>query len=354
MRIKIRVITVFAAAIAAVSQVASAERLVYESTPVSPHGNYTAHNGELHYWTAAGGYEVYDTEAGTTTTIGLPPNGTNTNGFGDAFGAYDPDNNRFFAATLYGASDSDVYEYDSSAGSWVTMGQDGVYMTNSYSGQVYGGQLYVGGLIEPWNGGTGQDNYIFAYDHSATPGGDPARHDTLIQTSGNSAQLAVAPNGDVYYGTYLPTNTLYRWSAAAVASVTDDLYAPGAVDNYLTIADADTILSLPGGGNGLAVDAAGNVFFAVNDWMAGTHILGMVDGAEPTGYLELFSSTDMMDWFGSVSVDGDFLNGGTLFFSPSWDGRPLTAVSLIPEPASLALFALAGTVLLRRRYAWRN
>jgi len=333
------------ATVAVASHMASASELVYESIPVSPHGNYSAHNGELHYWTATGGYTIYDVATGSSNSIGLPPDGTNNNGWGDAFGAYDPDNNRFFAATVYNSSDSDVYEYDLDAGSWVTPGQDGVYMTNAYSGKVHGGQLYVAGLIEPWNGSTGQDNYIFAYDHSATPGGDPARHDTLIQTSGNSADVAVAPNGDVYYGTWGADPTLYRWSADQVASVTDDLYATGAVDNFLTFDDAETVLSLPGGGNGLAVDAAGNVFFAVNDYMAGTHVLGMVDEGETTGYLELFSSGS--GHVGAVSVDGDFLNGGTLYFSPAYGGN-LTAVN-VPEPTSLVLLSLGGVALLRRR-----
>ena len=142
----------------------------------------------------------------------------------------------FFAATYYSGGDSYVYEYDRTAGTWNTdelETQAGVHIINAYGGQVHNGQLYISGLAEPWSGGYGQDNYIFAFDHAAIPDGDSPRHDTLIQTSGNSAHMAVAPNGDVYYGTY-SDNTLYRWTSSQVASVFNDLHADEE-DTFLTL-----------------------------------------------------------------------------------------------------------------------
>ena len=322
----------------------------YESIniPITAEGQFTASDGLIHSWTASGGYSVYDTATGSTTTIGLPPNGILSNGYGDPFGVYDIDNDLFYAATLYGGSDSDIYIYDAIAEDWITPGQDGVTMVNAYGGQVHNGQLYVSGLAEPWNGGLGQSTYIFAFDHSATPA-DEARHDMLIETAGNSANLAIAPNGDVYYATY-SDNTLYHWTADQVASVTDDLYAPDAVDNFLTLSDAVDSWALPGAGNGLAVDSAGNVFFAVNNFSSSpNHILAMIDPTQPEGYRTIYTTDGYMEWFGPISVDGNFLRGDTLYFSPSTYGSGMMAITYIPEPATLSLLAMGGLCAIQRR-----
>ncbi|MEM0964678.1 MAG: PEP-CTERM sorting domain-containing protein [Verrucomicrobiota bacterium] len=311
--------------------------------PISPEGQFTANNGTIHYWTASGGYSTYDTASGTTNPIGLPPGGTLSNGFGDAFGVYDSSNNLFYAASLYGFSDSDVYTYNGSGGSWQTPGPEGVTMINAYGGQVSSGQLYVSGLAEPWNGTTGQSNFVFAFDHLAIPGGDPARHDTLIETAGNSAHLAIAPNGDFYYGTFT-TNTLYRWTASQVASVVNDLYADEE-DTFLTLGDAAETWALPGGGNGLAVDAGGNVFFAVNDF-SGTndlHTLGWLD-TETGTYETIVSSNNFTEFYGAISVDGDFSQGDPLYFTPS-PGGDILEVTIVPEPAIYALL-FSGFALL--------
>jgi len=136
----------------------------------------------------------------------------------------------------------------------------------------------------------------------------------------------------------------------------DDLYAPGAVDSFLTLADAEVICLMPGAGNGIAIDAGGNVFFASNgfddDWNA-SHILAMVDPTAPGGYREIYSTDGWMDWFGPISVDGDFLNGGTLYFSPSTFGGDSMLAITVPEPATLALLAVGGmaAVVRRRRKA---
>ncbi|MEN6407480.1 MAG: hypothetical protein ABFC77_13535 [Thermoguttaceae bacterium] len=103
---------------------------------------------------------------------------------------FDSTNNVFYAGTYNDYDASYVYQYNRATGTWNTEATGttaGVLMVNAYGAQAHNGQLYVAGLAEPWNGGYGQDNYVFAYDHGATPGGATPRHDMLIQTSGNSA-----------------------------------------------------------------------------------------------------------------------------------------------------------------------
>lgn len=326
-----------------------ADGFVMQTLPIGVEGQFTACQGQVHFWTADKGYQVYDVASASLNEIGLPPNGVNSNGYGDSFGVLDKTNGLFYAATLYGSSDSDVYTYDLNSSSWLTPGKNGVTMVNAYGGQAHNGQLYVSGLAEPWNGGYGQANYIFAFDHQATPG-TAARHDTLIETAGNSANLAVGPDGDIYYGSF-STNTLYHWTAAQIAGVTNDLYH-GDIDTFLTLADAVDIWTMPGSGNGIAVDDAGHVFVAVNDFSSPTpHLLAMLDGSQPTGFRTIYSSDDDMSWFGPISIDGDFLRGATLYFSPSTFGGSggLLAIQMVPEPSAISLIGAGLMFILGRR-----
>ena len=189
------------------------------------------------------------------------------------------------------------------------------------------------------------------------PKATPPRHDALIETAGNSAHLAVAPNGDIYYGTF-SNNTLYRWTAAQVAGVTNDLYADDPEeDTFLTLADAVESWAMPGAGNGLAVDEAGHVFFSVNDWATNDRILAMVDPSQPSGYQEIFTVPQDDYWyyyFGPISVDGDLLNGGTLYFSSAWGATSLAAIHQVPEPGCFALIVSALTLILIVRRQQRS
>ena len=330
-------------------------------------GQFTAYNGEIHYWETGrtrisnnypgGSYHVYNVATGVDTNYGGPSAGVLSNGGGDPFGVLDPVNKVYYVATY--KSPDHIYTYDLQTQEWNTTGPAGVGIKNAFGGQVHNGQLYIGGLNALWNGGTNQDNYIFAFDHSANPG-ETGRHDALIKTAGMSAYIAVAPNGDIYYATYvtLGNSTLYRWTAAQVASVRDDLYADDAVDRYLTLADAVQTWSLPGSGAGLTVDAGGNIFFTVNeyDWKTWDtiSILGMIDASAPGGYRELVRNVcdDFGTWFGAISVDGDFLKGDTLYFTPTmFGGSGMWALTgpAVPEPTTMALLALAGVAALRCR-----
>jgi hypothetical protein len=297
---------------------------------VAPDGQFTAYNGQINYWTSTAGYQIYNTASGSTTTIGLPPNGTISNPYGDAFGVLDPVNNVFYAGTVAPDFSSYIYEYNRTAGTWSNSTSAGVHVAAAYGAQVYNGQLYVSGLV---SGSGPPPTNIFAFGQTAIPNG-PAPQ-TLIQASGYSADLAIAPNGDVYYGTN-DTDTLYRWTAAQVAAVTS---------TPLTIANAQTVCTLPGGGGGLTVDSAGNVFFSVNDLNSGNSTLAIVNPSSPTGYDSIYTSSGFADYYGAISVDGNFLHGGTLYFDPGLDGgstNSLVAIQAVPEPSSLVLLAVAA------------
>jgi len=309
---------------------------------VAPDGQFTAYGGQIHYWTSSGGYQVYNTSSGATTTIGLPPNGTITNNFGDAFGVLDPVNNVFYAATVSN-SGSYIYEYDRTAGTWSNSTSAGVYLANAFGGQVYNGQLYVSGLPATWTGTPGNTD-ILVFSNTAIR--NEAAPQIAIQASGYSADLAVAPDGDVYYGTN-DTDTLYRWTAAQVAAVTS---------TPLSLGNATNQWNLPGDGGGLAVDAAGNVFFAVNNFNTGDSTLAMLDSKAPNGYDPIYMSDNYQDYFGAISVDGDFLHGGSLYFNPGFNEggtNSLLAIQAVPEPGTSALLA-AGLALVLAARRWRR
>ena len=308
---------------------------------VTPDGQFTAYDGQIHYWSSSVGYQIYNTTSGSTTTIGLPPNGTITNGGGDAFGVFDPVNNVFYAATVAPDYSSYVYEYNNTAGTWSNSTSAGVHLASAYGGQVYNGQLYVSGLPAAWTGSP-QSTEILAFGQTAIPNG-PAPQ-VLIQASGYSADLAIAPNGDVYYGTN-DTDMLYRWTAAQVANAAN-------TNTPLTTGSASQSWSLPGDGSGLAVNSAGNVFFAVNNFNSAESTLAILDPTAPSGYDDIYTSDTGFDYFGAISVDGDFLHGGTLYFNPGIDyGSTLVAIQAVPEPGSLALLAAAAVLALA---GWRR
>ncbi|MBC2594170.1 PEP-CTERM sorting domain-containing protein [Ruficoccus amylovorans] len=314
---------------------------ITSSISVMADGQFTVSGGNIHYWSASSGYSTYNLSTGATTTIGKPPAGTSSNGFGDPFGVYDSSSGTFYTASFRSGGSSYIYRHDSASGSWLQNSGStyGTELVNAYGGATRNGQLYVSGLVEPWNGGYGQSTFISLFDADG-------RQDTLIETANNSAYLAVDGDGGVYYGIFNlgGSSSLYYWTAEQVASVTNDLYAEGAVDTFLTLADGQILLDIDGGFNGLTVDEAGNIFFSVNGGSAGS-VVGMVDDSSE-GYAVIYDGPGM--WYGALSIDGDFNDGATLYMNNYGE---IVGIA-VPEPATYAaLFGLFALAFAARRQA---
>lgn len=296
-------------------------------------------------------YQVYDIASGalvSSTPVGVP---INSNGYGDPFGLYDAGSGTFYVGT-YSGSGSGLYSYDRNTSTW----HDHGVFNSLFAGAVHNGQVYASGLNAIWNGGTGQDNQIALYDLT---GGNS--HDVLIHATGNSAGVAVDRHGNVYYANYNGGNTaLYMWTAAQIDSVSASFgngdTGGGEGDLYLTYDDGTLLTLLPAGANGLNVDEGGNVFVTVNDF-GGTQGLLMwnetLGFGEDDNYRFIVTNADgSYGWFNHVEVEGDFLNGGTLWVSSGSGLAEITYLGLIPEPASAGaltgLLALGGTLLRRR------
>jgi hypothetical protein len=323
-------------------------RDVVTSLPIS--GGFSVSGGLVHTWTddmfGADGYQGYRTgnlATGQVTSISIP-SGQYGNGFGDPFGAYDAGSGTFYAG-YYSNSDAGVLRY--SGGSWTNLGS----FQSLYGADVRNGDLYVSGLNAIWTGGTDQDNQIALFDLS---GGN--QHDVLIQASGNSAHVAVDAFGNVYYANYNGTSpALYRWSFDDINSVRADMgggdAGGGEGDLFLTYDDADLLSFLPQGANGIAVDEGGNVFVTVNG--AGSSLLVMWNETMGTGSsinvetIATLDSSQFFGWFGPIDTVGDFLNGGSVYFS-NYGSQGLAEITAVPEP-SAAMLALGGLAALWAR-----
>lgn len=341
----------FATDTSSIADVASGynARDVVTGLPIS--GGFSVANGVVHTWTddmfSADGYQGYRTgnlTTGLVTSISKP-SAQYGNGYGDAFGAYDAGSGTFYAG-YYSNSDAGVLRY--SGGSWTNLGT----FQSLYGAEAHNGDLYVSGLNAIWTGGTDQSNQIALFDLS---GGN--QHDVLIQATGNSAHVAVDVLGNVYYANYNgSTPALYRWSLEDINSVRADMgggdAGGGSGDLFLTYGDADILSFLPAGANGLAVDEGGNVFVTVNG--AGSSLLVMWNetmGAGASDHVETIATLDsgsFFGWFGPIDTVGDFLNGGSVYFSNYGSGG-LAEITAVPEPSSVALVLLGCVGILRRR-----
>ncbi len=327
----------------------SARDITIQDTPYygGAHGGFTADNGKLHYWSPQEGYAVTDIATGAKTLIGLPAGGVRSNTYGDAFGCYDPASGIFYAATIDGMSDAYIYQYDTVSGGWQTGYTSAI---NAFGADTYNSQLYFSGLNEPWSGGFNQDTYIsrFVENTPHTYGTTGlGLHDSLVRTVGNSASVTVDNQGNVYYASYA-ASALYKWSAAQIVSVTDDILNNEA-DEFLTIADATLLLDIPGTGYGITADDAGNIFMSVNNFEGGPQVL--MWNEELGSSYEVIATLDPSQYFGffgDLSIDGDFLAGDSLYGQFGWQ-NPITEITYVPEPATIAILGLGGLLLRRRR-----
>lgn len=322
-------------------------RDVLTSQPV--YGGFSVHNGQVHTWvndwTGNPGYIIGDITSNIYTTVGKPAGGVNSNGYGDAFGIYDHVGQRFYVGT-YNFSGSGLYSYDVATQSWSDHGA----FDSLYGVAVQDGQVYASGLNAIWNGSAGQANQIALYDLSGT-----GQHDVIIQASGNSAHVAVDAAGNVYYANYGDSSSaLYRWSFEDINLVRADLgnggVGGGIDDIFLTYDDAIVLTLLPSGGNGIAIDEAGNVFVTVNgtesSLLMWNESMGVWDENDPFHFQRIASGTS--GWLGALDTEGDFLNGGSVYIS---GGPGITEITMaVPEPSTYALLVLSVCGI----YLWRR
>ncbi|MCD4825931.1 MAG: PEP-CTERM sorting domain-containing protein [Phycisphaerae bacterium] len=302
-------------------------------------GSFSVHDGTAHYWRGSNGYNTLNLATGVVTNIGKP-DPCNSNGYGDPMGLYDPNTNSFYAGTYVSSSQSYIYTYDCTAGTWNT----GIEMVNIYGGAMSGADMYISGLREPWTGGF-DCNYISKCDLS----GD-GYHDALIQTGGASANVAVDDAGNVFYANYDTSGpcALYKWTAGQVAGVVNDL-AGGDTDTFLTLAEGEKLSDMPGGANGIVVDDAGNIFITTNAWPDSALLRWNGTAGDGDNY-EIVGDNDGIAgfaWFGPLAIDGDFLAGDTLYGSYGYNG-PVTGIT-VPEPATMCLLGIGGGLALLRR-----
>lgn len=270
-------------------------------------GGFSCHNDIVHYWNASTGYSTLDAKTGQITNIGKPDN-MQSNGFGDPFGVYDPQANCFYVATCAGMSDGYLYKYDYAADVWTEEGT----AVNFYGGAIYNSELYFTGLTEPWDGGTGQTTFISRFvPGSIHTNGDLQLHDAIVETAGNSADLAIDKYGNVYYANYNgQTPSLYRWTNQQVQSVIDDING-GEADEYLTLADGEKLTNLPGGANGIAADDDGNVFVTVN--MSAYLLMWNGVSGDGDNYVVIGEPFSEWGWMGPLAIEGSFMDGAVLY-----------------------------------------
>ncbi|MGZ0654466.1 hypothetical protein ACWPKS_02570 [Coraliomargarita sp. W4R72] len=303
-----------------------------EQISIVPEGAFSINDGALHYWTNGEGYRIYALDWDVEQVIGLPTGSAPAGGYDLPFGVFDAEAGLFYGGTYVSEGLRYVSVYDEVGSTWLFDASTLAGFTDVYGATLYAGALTVAGRTQAWNSEGTLGDYIFNFDTNPSSDGT-VRHDALILTEDSSGAVAYGPDGGLYYAT-TETNSIYYWSAAQIASVTDD-FDVVSTDSYLALSTGQKLLDLPGHIGGIAVDEAGVLFFTMN--IVGDYpeqFVAKYDSDAPDGYEVLVSSAGSIDYYGHLAIEGIFSEGGALYFSPGVE-QDLARIGVPSYSASL-------------------
>ncbi len=265
----------------------------------------------------------------------------------NSFTTLDPSGASVWAGfTNYGTTDDRIYQVDLATGAWTLRAK----LSGNFDMAFCNDKAYVSGLNATWSGGTDDTNCIWLLDTTLTDvsGDNGSLHTKVVELGGNSAGLAVDAAGNLYYASYNGDNAgLYRWDAASVANAE----STGVALDYST---GIFLSELEAGAYDVAVDDAGHVLLNGNGSYS---YVAMWDGTPGSGYnYEILSvGGDSSFWHTMLDAYGDVTAGGA-FFQTDYNAYGIgMALSLnaVPEPSTAtALLCGVGLALiasLRRR-----
>ncbi len=191
--------------------------------------------------------------------------------------------------TVTGNTDDRIYRIETSSGVW----HHEATLSGNFDLEIFDGHLIADGAVY------GDANKIYLLD---TTGND--NHHVLIETGGNSAGFAIAPNGNLFYGTsFSDNNQLVRFAGDELLNVIEDT-----LSEPLQFGQSTILTSLPAGAYDTDIDQAGNVVFTFNDYNS-DKVLAIFNSASST-YDTLATASGDYDWFTMVKTTGNIKEPG--------------------------------------------